>query len=253
MPSRGLRIVSDVGDFAARDQNGRTQTLAALTGSLGLILVVVHSADCWPYCKAQLVDLSRNRKTFESAGYRVAGLSYDSVAVLRDFASRHGIDVLLLADPESTLIERLGLLNTEPEPGHPQYRVAHPATLWIDARGRVLRADVEDRYSHRPLLAALRPDGEAAAVHGAASLGAGFSVQPLAVETTLSPGHVFPLELEISPRNCAYVYAADAAGRARVRELAVDDVQVGATDAAGEDAQSQISRSGDRIGDIGEV
>lgn len=131
---------------------------------------------------------------------------------MRDFASRRGIDFPLLADPDSVLIERLGLLNTEPEPGHRQYRVAHPATLWIDPRGRILRAEREDRYFHRPLLAAMKPGGATARPAGDAGRGTGFSIQPLAVETALAAGHVFPLELEITPRAGAHVYAHGVSG-----------------------------------------
>lgn len=36
---------TDGGVFEARDQNGRAHTLATLTGPVGLVLVVVRSAD----------------------------------------------------------------------------------------------------------------------------------------------------------------------------------------------------------------
>jgi hypothetical protein len=132
--------------------------------------------------------------------------------MLRDFASRRGIDYPLLADPESLLIERLGLLNPEHGPGHRQHRVAHPATLWIDPRGRVLRVEREGRYFHRPLLAAMRPHGAEARPAGDAASARGFSIRPMAVETSLAAGHVFPLELEIAPRGGAHLYARGVTG-----------------------------------------
>ena len=63
------------------------------------------------YCRGQLVQLQHDRPVLERAGYGLAAISYDSVAVLREFASRKGITFPLLADHESNVIRTFGVLN----------------------------------------------------------------------------------------------------------------------------------------------
>ena len=52
--------------------------------------------------------------------------------------------VRFLADPESRLIETLGLRKEDPEPI--EAGVAHPATYLLDREGRVRFADVREDY-----------------------------------------------------------------------------------------------------------
>jgi peroxiredoxin len=52
--------------------------------------------------------------------------------------------VRFLADPDSRLIEALGLLKRDPEPI--EAGVAHPATYLLDREGRVRFADVREDY-----------------------------------------------------------------------------------------------------------
>lgn len=43
----------------------------------------------------------------------MAAVSYDSGAILKDFAERHNIDFPLLADPNSEIIRKLKVLNAK--------------------------------------------------------------------------------------------------------------------------------------------
>jgi peroxiredoxin len=45
MTDEGPKLGDAVRDFEARDQNGTPRSLASLTGAVGLVLVVVRSAD----------------------------------------------------------------------------------------------------------------------------------------------------------------------------------------------------------------
>ena len=50
---------------------------------------------------------------FEEQGIKLAAISYDSEAILKFFADRHGIGFPLLADPHSVVIRAYGLFNAE--------------------------------------------------------------------------------------------------------------------------------------------
>jgi peroxiredoxin len=59
------------------------------------------------------VQLQSAKQRFEAKGLKLAAVSYDSPAILKDFAERHKIEFPLLADPNSEIIRRFNVLNTE--------------------------------------------------------------------------------------------------------------------------------------------
>jgi peroxiredoxin len=58
------------------------------------------------------VQLQSAKERFEKQGIKLGAISYDSPAILKDFAERHKIEYPLLADPESKIIASYGVLNT---------------------------------------------------------------------------------------------------------------------------------------------
>lgn len=105
------------------------------------------------YCRGQLVQLQHDLPILRQAGLGLAAISYDSGAVLREFASRKAISYPLLGDHESKVIRAFGVanrrygagalldLNTEQitdAPGDvPVQGVAYPSVFVIDAAGIV--------------------------------------------------------------------------------------------------------------------
>ena len=53
------------------------------------------------------------KQRFERHGIKLAAISYDSPAIMKDFAERHKIEFPLLADPDSEIIRRFNVLNTQ--------------------------------------------------------------------------------------------------------------------------------------------
>ena len=71
-------------------------------------------------------------------GLSLAGVSYDSVAVLADFSRRRGITFPLLSDPGSATIKRYGILNTTvPETNQQSYGIPFPGTFMLNTQGVV--------------------------------------------------------------------------------------------------------------------
>ena len=95
------------------------------------------------------MELEQNAKEFEKLGIGVAGLSYDSPAVLKNFSERKGIHFPLLSDPDSKIIKELGILNDEVPKTNAFYGIPYPGTYVLDAKGTVMAKYFEDDFKQR--------------------------------------------------------------------------------------------------------
>jgi transposase InsO family protein len=95
------------------------------------------------------VELQRNLDATRRQGLGLAAISYDSVAVLKNFADRQHITFPLLSDPESKIIRALDILNETVAPGTAFYGIPNPGTYVIDPQGRVVSKHFEDDYRER--------------------------------------------------------------------------------------------------------
>ncbi len=143
----GLRAGQKAPDFSARDQFGKTQTLDTLRGSKGTVLLFYRSADWCPYCKGQLIQLQAAKERFEKQGIKLAGISYDSVEILKYFSDRRKIDFPLLSDPESKIIRMYQVLNSAAM--GPNAGMARPGYFFIDPEGMIREKFFEAKYRER--------------------------------------------------------------------------------------------------------
>jgi peroxiredoxin len=156
----GLAVGQKAPAFSARDQFGAQQTLETLKGPNGTVLLFFRSADWWPYCKAQLVQLQNAKARFEKQGIKLAAISYDSPEILKFFADRRKIAFPLLADPDSKTIRAYQVLNTE---AAGQFKgMARPGYFFIDPKGAIrekfFEAKYRDRLSGNNVIAKLFPE-----------------------------------------------------------------------------------------------
>jgi len=79
----------------------------------------------------------------------LAAISYDSVAVLHNFAERKGIHFTLLSDSDSRIIRSAGLLNTSIPSDNPFFGVPNPGTFILDSNGIIRAKYFEDDYKER--------------------------------------------------------------------------------------------------------
>jgi hypothetical protein len=170
------------------------------------------------------VQLQAAKKRFEAQGLKLAAISYDSPAILKDFAERHGIDFPLLADPKSEVIRSFKVLNTEAN-GMTK-GMAYPGFFYIDGSGvireKYFEAKYTDRFTANNVIGKLFPElaeevsQNVDAPHLRLSLTqSDNAVAPgsrvtLAAEIELPPGvHVYspgvkgyrPIQLELQPRS----------------------------------------------------
>ena len=143
----GLRPGQKAPDFSARDQFGKTQTLETVRGSKGTVLLFYRSADWCPYCKGQLIQLQAAKERFEKQGIKLAGISYDSVEILKYFADRRKIEFPLLSDPDSKIIRMYQVLNSEAI--GPNAGMARPGYFFVDTEGMIREKFFECKYRER--------------------------------------------------------------------------------------------------------
>lgn len=151
-PIAGTRIA----DFSLQDQDGEIQKLSELLSEGPIALVVVRSAGWCTLSKNQLRQLQNELESIEATGIRLVGLSYDRAETLNDFADSSGIQIPLLADPESRVIQQLGIVNTARKIGTIRYKVAHPMTILISSdrtvAGVVQGNDAMERHDSKQLI-----------------------------------------------------------------------------------------------------
>jgi hypothetical protein len=106
------------------------------------------------------VQLQNAKQRFEAQGLKLAAISYDSPAILKDFAERHKIEFPLLADPNSEIIRRFNVLNTEAK-GMTK-GMAYPGFFYVDSGGvireKYFTAKYTDRLTANNVIAKLFPE-----------------------------------------------------------------------------------------------
>lgn len=92
--------------FEAPDQDGNILKSEELIGKKTVLYA--YPADMTPGCTAEACSLADNYQRFIALGYRVVGVSKNSVASHRKFADKYSLPFTLLSDPEHSVLELLG-------------------------------------------------------------------------------------------------------------------------------------------------
>ena len=93
------------------------------------------------------MELQNAKARFEKQGVGLAAISYDSRAILKDFADRHKIEFPLLADADSQVIRSFNVLNSDAK-GMTR-GMAHPGFFYIDENGVIREKYFEAQYADR--------------------------------------------------------------------------------------------------------
>ena len=140
-----LAIGSPLPPLELRDLDGRIHTREDLLGHR-VLLTFERSIDWCPFTKSRLVEL---RDAFRSTpDLEIVWVMSDTQINERTrlFIAELGLAdrILFLADPKSTLIRQLGILNVEAE--SIEVGVPHPTTLLLDRTGTIRFVDVRENF-----------------------------------------------------------------------------------------------------------
>lgn len=95
------------------------------------------------------MELEHDLPRIQAQGFGLAAISYDSVAILKDFAGRRGITFPLLSDPQSKIIQSFGILNESAPKNTPFAGIPYPGTYLVDGRGVVISKYFVDDFRER--------------------------------------------------------------------------------------------------------
>lgn len=101
-----LSIGDKMPRFSAADQTGKVWSDEELKGFKTVIYA--YPKDNTPGCTAEACSIRDNYQRFLSLGYKVFGVSRDSVASHLKFAEKYSLPFPLLSDPDHSLLSSLG-------------------------------------------------------------------------------------------------------------------------------------------------
>jgi len=123
-------------DFALPDKDGKVVRLSDFVGKK--VVVYFYPKDNTPGCTRQACAFAGLYKEFEEMGVEVIGISKDSVASHQKFAEKHGLNFILLSDPELDAIQKFGVWQEKKMYGKVSMGVVR-STFIIGEDGTVLK------------------------------------------------------------------------------------------------------------------
>lgn len=124
-------------DFELPTDGSGTVRLSDLKGKK--VVVYFYPADDTKGCTLEAVDFSKHLDAFQAAGAAVIGISPDTVASHDKFKAKHGLSVILAADPDRTAIEAYGVWVEKQMYGR-KYMGVERATFLVGSDGRIAKA-----------------------------------------------------------------------------------------------------------------
>lgn len=103
-----LFVDMTIPNLTAPDQNGQNQTLHSLLGKQGGIFYF-YPKDNTPGCTLEANDFQNLSQDFLALGYRIIGISKDSIKSHANFCSKHGLEFTLLSDTNGTICTDFGV------------------------------------------------------------------------------------------------------------------------------------------------
>lgn len=98
-------------DFSLQDQDGTIRSLSDFSGER--VILFVYPAAMTPACTMEACEFQASTAPLAAAGYRILGMSRDSVEKLRRFADRDGLEYPLLSDPDTSVHRAYGAFGTK--------------------------------------------------------------------------------------------------------------------------------------------
>ena len=160
------------------------------------------------------MELEQNRDEFRKLGLGVAAASYDSVAILHNFAERKGVHFPLLSDPDSKVIRELGILNETVPKDNPFFGIPYPGSFVLDSKGVIVAKYFEDDYKQRYTSADIlvRQFGVMPAAGKSEVEGKQLKVTASASNSVIRPLQRLALVLDIDLKPNMHVYAPGVEG-----------------------------------------
>ncbi len=103
------------------------------------VILYFYPKDDTPGCTTEACDFRDNLNVLVSRGYKVVGISPDSLNSHRKFKEKYGLNFPLLSDPERRVAEAYGAYGEKKRYGKVTKGIIR-STFLIDKEGRILKA-----------------------------------------------------------------------------------------------------------------
>jgi thioredoxin-dependent peroxiredoxin len=123
--------------FKTKDGNGETVNLKDLRGQK--VVLYFYPKDDTPGCTKEACSFRDAFSQFKKKGIAVLGVSPDSEASHKKFATKYNLPFTLLADPDREIAEAYGVWGEKKFMGR-TYMGVHRTTFLIDRRARSKRS-----------------------------------------------------------------------------------------------------------------
>lgn len=134
-------------DFTVKTEAGVDFTLADLKGSPTVLYF--YPKDNTSGCTLEAKSLRDAKEELLARGYKIVGVSPDSVKSHQNFCAKHELNFTLLADTDHSLAEALGVWQLKKMYGR-EYMGIVRTTFILDAEARVThiieKVDTKDSY-----------------------------------------------------------------------------------------------------------
>ena len=160
------------------------------------------------------MELEHDLPRIKAQGYGLAAISYDSVEILKTFATRRGITFPLLSDPDSKIIRSFGILNETAPKNTPFSGIPHPGTYIVDPKGIVTAKYFVDDFRERDTAAEILVKQFGIHVEEAHSTAETkyFRVTTAASNELVHQGQHITLEVDLELKPKMHVYAPGVEG-----------------------------------------
>lgn len=142
-----LEVGTKAPDFTLPDQNGAMHTLSDYRGKK--VLLYFYPKDNTPGCTKQACGYSERLPQFQEKGTVILGISKDSVASHKRFEEKQNLTIILLSDPERTVIEAYDVWKEKKNYGKVSMGVVR-TTYLIDEDGTILKANDKVKAADDP-------------------------------------------------------------------------------------------------------
>ena len=142
-----ISIGEQIPEFETLTQEGVKYGLEELKGSPTILYF--YPKDNTSGCTLEAKSLRYGKEELLRRGYKIVGVSPDSVKSHQNFCSKHDLNFTLLADAEHSLLEAVGVWQLKKMCGR-EYMGVVRTTLILDAEARVThiieKVDTKDSY-----------------------------------------------------------------------------------------------------------